>query len=61
MLLITAQNEDVIELRIKNLIHNVGLVDEAKHLKEQLGPISKALDILRADTVTPKGIARPYL
>ena len=40
--LITAQNEDAIDPHIRNLIHNIGLVNEAKHLQKQLGPVSKA-------------------
>ncbi|KAK2148980.1 hypothetical protein LSH36_473g03010 [Paralvinella palmiformis] len=35
MLLIIAQNEDLIDLRIRSLVHNVGLYTEAKHLEEQ--------------------------
>ena len=52
LLLITAQNEDAIELRIRNLLHNVGLVNEAKHLQKQLGPISQALDSPQSDSAT---------
>ena len=59
MLLITAQNEDAIELRIRNLIHNVGLFNEAKHLQEQIGP--KALDILQSDTATIANACEQWL
>ena len=52
LLLITAQNEDAIELRIRNLLHNVGFVNEASHLQKQLGPISQALDSLQSDSAT---------
>ena len=50
MLLITAQDKDAIDPRIRNLIHNIGLVNEAKHLQKQLGPVSKALDRLQSDS-----------
>ena len=52
MPLTAAQNEYLIEQKIRNLVHNVGLINEAKHLQKQLGPISKALDQLQSDTTT---------
>lgn len=52
MLLIVAQNEDVIDTRIRSLIHNVGLFSEVKHLQTQLQPISRALDSFQSDTAT---------
>ena len=52
MLLIIAQNEDLIDLIIRNLVHNVGLYNEGKLLKEQLKPIAVALDSLQSDTAT---------
>ena len=52
MLLIAAQHEDVIELRIRNLIQNVGLSNEVKHLNSQLKPISNALDGLQSDSAS---------
>lgn len=52
MLLVVAQHEELIDVRIKNLIHNVGLLNESKHLLQQLQPISKALDELQSDTAT---------
>jgi len=51
MLLIIAQNEDLIDLRIRNLVHNVGLYNEAKHLEEQLKPTVE-MDSLQSDTAT---------
>ena len=50
MQLIVAQNEDIIEQRIRNLIHNVGLFNEAKHLQQQLSPIAEALDTFQSDS-----------
>ena len=52
VLFIVAQEEDIINQRISNLLHNVGLFNEAKHLKEQLMPIASALDYLQSDTET---------
>ena len=52
MLLIIAQNEDLIDLRIWNLVHNVGLYNEAKRLEEQLKPIAVAMDSIQSDTAT---------
>ncbi|KAK2138915.1 hypothetical protein LSH36_2240g00003 [Paralvinella palmiformis] len=52
MLLIIAQNEGLIDLIIRNLVHNVGLYNEAKLLEEQLKPIAVALDSLQSDTAT---------
>ena len=52
MLLMAAQHEDVIELRIRNLIQNVGLANEVKHLNSQLKPISNALDGLQSDSAS---------
>lgn len=50
MMLTVAQNEDLIDTRIRNLIHNVGLFSEVKNL--QLQPISSALDKLQSDSAT---------
>ena len=52
MLMIIAKNEDVIDSRIRNLIHNVGLFNEVKHLQLQLQPVSIALDNLQSDSST---------
>ena len=52
MVLIVAQNEDLIDTRIRNLIHKVGLFNEVKHLQSQLQPISSALDKLQSDSAT---------
>jgi len=52
MLLIIAQNEHLVDLRIRNLVRNVGLYNEAKHLEEQLKPIAVAMDSLQADIAT---------
>ena len=35
---------------MRNLVHNVGLYSEAKHLEEQLKPIAVAMDSLQSDT-----------
>ena len=40
MMLIVAQNEDLIDTRIRNIIHNVGLFNEVKNLQSQLQPIA---------------------
>jgi hypothetical protein len=42
MLMIVAQIEDIIDSRIRNIIHNMDLFSEAKHLHKQLEPIAKA-------------------
>lgn len=52
MLMIAAQNEDIIESRIRNIIHNVGLFSEAKHLHSQLAPIADALNRLQGDATS---------
>lgn len=52
MLLIAAQHEDVIELCIRNLIQNIGLANEAKHLNSQLSPVLHALDSLQSDSAS---------
>ena len=52
MMIIVAQNEDLIDTRIRNLIHNVGLFNEVKNLQSQLQPVSVALDKLQSDTST---------
>lgn len=52
MLMIAAQNEDIIESRIRNNIHNVGLFSEAKHLHSQLAPIADALNRLQGDATS---------
>ena len=52
LLMICAKNEDVIDSRIRNLIHNVGLFNEVKNLQKQLSPDSSALDRLQSDSAT---------
>lgn len=52
MLMIAAQNEDIIESRIRNIIYNVGLFSEAKHLHSQLEPIADALNRLQGDATS---------
>lgn len=52
MLMIIAQNEDIIDSRIRNIIHNVGLYNEVKNLQQQLKPISISLDKLQSDSST---------
>ena len=47
MQLIVTQNEDIIE-RVRNLVHNVGLFIQAKHLQQQLSPIAQALDAFQS-------------
>lgn len=49
MLMIVATNEDIIDSIIKNIIHNMGIFREGKHLHKQLEPIAKALDTLQSD------------
>ena len=50
MIIIAAQNEDSIEQRIRSLIHNIGLANEARHFEKQLQPISEALNKLQSDS-----------
>lgn len=52
LLMICAKNEEIIDSRIRNLIHNVGLFNEVKNLQKQLQPISSALDRLQSDSST---------
>ena len=52
MMLVVAQNEELIETRIRNILHNVGLFNEVKNLHTQLHPISAALDKLQSDSAT---------
>lgn len=52
MMLLVAQNEDLIETRSRNILHNVGLFSDIKNLETQLQPISAALDKLQSDTAT---------
>lgn len=52
MLMIIAQNEDIIDSRIRNIIHNVGLYNEVKNLEQQLKPVSISLDKLLSDSST---------
>ena len=52
LLMICAKKEDAIDLRIRNLIHNLGLFNEVKNLQKQLAPISSALDRLQSDSST---------
>lgn len=49
MLMIVAQNEGI-DSRIRNIIHNMGLFSEAKHLNKQLEPIAKTLNKLQSDS-----------
>ena len=49
MMLVIAQNEDLIDTHIRNLIQNAGIVSLAKHLLEQLEPISAALNTCQSD------------
>lgn len=51
-LMITAQHEDLIEQRIRNLINNIGLYREAKNLLDNLTPVASALDRLQSDTTS---------
>lgn len=55
MILIVAQqdgqeNQSAIDPRIAKLINNIGLLNEAKNLYNQLQPIAAALDRLQSDT-----------
>ena len=52
LLMICAKNEDVIDSRIRNLIHNIGLFSEVKNLQKHLAPVSSALDRLQSDSST---------
>ena len=52
MMLIVAQNEDLIDIRIRSYIHIVGPFTEVKNLQSQLQPISSALDKLQSDSAT---------
>jgi len=47
-----AQNEGLMDLRLRNLVHKVGLYNEAKHLEEQLKPIAVA-DVCEQRCVIP--------
>ena len=47
--MINAQNENAIETRIMSIINNTGLSNQAKHLQDQLQPISNALNTLQSD------------
>ena len=47
--MIIAQNENTIETRIVSIINNAGLSNQAKHLQDQLQPISNALNTLQSD------------
>lgn len=49
--MIVAQNEDI-ESKIRNIIYNVSLFSEAKHLHSQLEPISVALNRLQGDAIS---------
>ena len=48
-LMINAQHENAVEPRIVSIINNTSLSNQAKHLQDQLQPISNALNILRSD------------
>lgn len=50
--MISAQYDDVVEQRIRNIINNVGVYREAKNLLEQLSPIARALDRLQSDSTS---------
>jgi uncharacterized membrane protein YheB (UPF0754 family) len=52
MLMIIAKNEELIDPRIRSIIHNVGLFNEVKHLQLQLQPVSNGLDRLQSDSST---------
>ena len=52
MVMVIAQNEDVVDVRIVNLINNIGLLKEAKNLLDQLKPVASALDRLQSDHST---------
>lgn len=49
-MMIVAENEYIIDSRIRNIIHNMGLCSEAKLLHKQLYPIAKALCKLQSDS-----------
>ncbi len=49
-LLIVAQNGDVVDQRIRNIINNIGLYREAKNLLESLTLVATALDCLQLDS-----------
>ena len=51
-LMICAKNEDAIDFRIRNLIHNFGIFNKVKKLQNQLAIISNALDRLQSDNFT---------
>ncbi|KAH3830667.1 hypothetical protein DPMN_103913 [Dreissena polymorpha] len=50
MMLVLASSDDVIEPRIINLIQNVGLFNEVKHLHKQLSLVALTLDKVQSDT-----------
>ena len=52
MMLIIAQDESVVDNRIKNIVHNIRVVNEAKHFLTQLSHVGKALNSLQSDSVT---------
>ena len=52
MLMIIAKNEELIDPRIRSIIHNVGLFNEVKHLQLQLQPVSNGLDRIQSDSST---------
>jgi hypothetical protein len=52
MPMIIAKNEELIDPRIRSIIHNVGLFNEVKHLQLQLQPVSNGLDRLQSDSST---------
>ena len=50
--MIIAKNEELIDPRIRSIIHNVGLFNEVKHLQLQLQPVSNGLNRLQSDSST---------
>ena len=66
-MLIVTQNEDPLDTRICNLIHNVGLFNEVKNLQSQQPnlqnqqPISSAFDKLQSDSATIANACEEWL
>ena len=50
--MIIAKNEELINPRIRSIIHNVSLFNEVRHLQLQLQPVSNGLDRLQSDSST---------
>ena len=47
---ILAPHEDLIDVCLRSLIHNMGPFNEVKNLQQQPGPIAKVLDELQSDS-----------